>query len=87
METPDDIYGLLDWPSGILLFQGTPLSQVALEVEWRFGRPVEVRGEELRSLRISGTFEEESFEQVVVALCETVGARCALDENGVSMER
>lgn len=86
-ETPDDIYALLDWPSGIMLFQGTPLGRVAREVERRFGREVDVRGEELRSLRISGTFEEESFEQVVVALCETVGARCTLTDGGVRMER
>ncbi|MGD2067789.1 MAG: FecR domain-containing protein [Gemmatimonadota bacterium] len=86
-ETPDDIYALLDWPSGIMLFQATPLGRVAREVERRFGREVEVRGEDLRSLRISGTFEQESFEQVVVALCETVGARCTLTDDGVRMER
>jgi len=28
-EPVPDVYGLLDWPSGTLIFQGTQLSQVA----------------------------------------------------------
>jgi transmembrane sensor len=86
-ETPDDVYALLDWPGGLMLFQDTPLSQVALEVERRFGSEVRVEGVDLRALRISGTFEDQDFEDVVLALCETTGARCELTADGVSIER
>lgn len=86
-ETPPDIYGLLDWPTGLMLFQSTPLDRVAAEVGRRFGRALEVQGEDVGALRISGTFEEESFEEVVLALCETVGAECALTEQGATIGR
>ena len=82
LETPADVYALLDWPGGLMLFQGTPLSRVAREVERRFGERVSVEGEALGALRISGTFEEEGFEEVVRALCETVGADCSLTADG-----
>jgi len=81
-EVVADVYALLDWPEGVLLFQGTPLAQVADEVARRFDRTVEVRGEGLPELRISGSFEDESFEEVVLALCETSGARCSLTTSG-----
>jgi transmembrane sensor len=87
LETPEDIYALLDWPAGVLLFQGTPLSEVAREVALRFGQRVEVRGEALGALRISGTFEEEGFEEVLLALCETAGAECALTAEGAVIGR
>jgi ferric-dicitrate binding protein FerR (iron transport regulator) len=81
-ERVDDVLALLDWPSGVLLFQATPLAQVAAEVGRRFDRRVEVHGERLRALRISGTFEEERFDEVILALCQTAGAECALMEDG-----
>jgi len=84
-EVVGDVYALLDWGDGILLFQGTPLAQVASEVGRHFDRTVEVRGERLPGLRISGSFEDESFEEVVLALCETSGARCTLTSTGASI--
>lgn len=84
-EVVGDVYALLDWPEGILLFQGTPLAQVAREVGRHFDRTVEVRGESLPGLRISGSFEDESFEEVVLALCETSGAKCSLTATGASI--
>lgn len=84
-ETPEDIYAALDWPEGVLLFNGTPLGQVAREVGGVFGKNVVVEDERLRALRISGTFEHQSFEEVVLALCETVGAKCTLTESGATI--
>jgi transmembrane sensor len=86
-ETPDDVYALLDWPTGLMLFQGTPLGRVAQEVGRRYGQVVEVRGQALQALRISGTFEEEDFEEVLLALCETAGVECALTEDGATIGR
>jgi transmembrane sensor len=84
-ERPDDVYALLDWPGGVLLFQGTPLAQVADEVQRHFRRTVDVRGEALRALRISGSFEEETFEEVVLALCDASGAQCGFTEDGATL--
>jgi transmembrane sensor len=82
VEMPGDVYALLDWPGGILLFQGTPLAQVAGEVGRSFDRTVEVQGDRLPSLRISGSFEGVAFEEVVLALCYAAGAVCSFTETG-----
>lgn len=86
VEPVGDIYALLDWPQGVMLFQATPLAEVAREVERRFGQTVEVVGTELRTVRISGTLEEDSFEATVLALCQTAGAECSLTDTGARIE-
>ncbi len=86
-EIPDDLYALLDWPTGLMLFQGTPLGRVAQEVGRRYGQVVGVQGQALQALRISGAFEDMGFEEVLLALCETAGAECALTEDGATIGR
>lgn len=73
---PDDILGVLDWPEGILLFQSTPLAQVAEEVARWYGAEVVVEGEALRSTRISAWFGEEPFRGVIESLCAATDATC-----------
>jgi len=82
VERPANVRALLDWPGGLLLFQDTPLSGVAEEVGSFFSRSVAVEGDSLRALRISGSFEQESFEEVVQALCEAAGAGCRVTTEG-----
>ncbi len=77
-----DVYTLLDWPDGLLLFQATPLSTAAREVARRFDRSVVVTDEALGGLRVTAFFEDESFEEVVQALCDVSGASCSLTETG-----
>jgi len=78
----DDVRALLDWPGGLLLFQGTPLERVAQEVERAFGRSVTVETYALRALRISGSFQDEGFEDVVQGLCDASGALCRIGADG-----
>lgn len=80
-----DVYALLDWPEGVMLFQATPLAEVARELERRFGRKVEVLGD-VGTIRISGTLEEDSFGDAVLTLCQIAGARCALTEKGARIQ-
>lgn len=86
LEAASDVYALLDWPEGVMLFQATPLAQVAREVERRFGRRVEVVGD-LRTVGVSGTLEDESFEEVVLSLCQITGADCTLTADGARIRR
>lgn len=81
-EHQADIRSLLDWPGGLLLFQGTPLARVAEETGSFYGRSVVVESDSLRALRISGSFEREGFEEVVQALCEAAGAICSVTADG-----
>ena len=81
VRSVDDVYALLDWPGGLLVFQGTPLHRAAEDVARHFGRSVEVRGD-LAERRVTAFFEEEGFEEVVQALCEVSGAFCSLTDSG-----
>jgi hypothetical protein len=86
VETGADIYALFDWPGGVMLYQATPLAEAARDVERRFGRTVDVVTEELRGIRVSGTLEDERFEEAVVSLCQTAGADCVLTDSGARIQ-
>lgn len=85
VSKPEDVYGLMDWPEGVLVFQGTPLKLVAEEVTHFFGRPLTVAEGVLENRRITAWFEDESFEDVSGALCQASGAVCRGDGSGVAM--
>ncbi len=84
-EISDDVYSLLDWPGGVLIFQGTPLGQVAEEVSRQFGRPLVVIGQRLEARRISAWFEGEDFDEIAESLCVVAGAECTLSDSTVVM--
>jgi len=84
-EASDDVFALLDWPEGLLVFQETPLDEVASEVGRYYHREVDVQGDALRRLRITALFEGQSFQQVVTALCDVSGAQCRLTEAGATI--
>jgi ferric-dicitrate binding protein FerR (iron transport regulator) len=77
---PDDILELLDWPEGTLLFQSTPLAQVAEEVARRYGAEVMVEGQALRSTRISAWYGGEPFRDVIESLCAATSATCSVSD-------
>jgi transmembrane sensor len=84
-EISDDVYSLLSWPEGVLVFQGTPLRQVAEEVSHHFGRPLFVSGELLGARRISAWFDGEDFDEIAESLCVVAGAECTLSDSTVVM--
>ena len=77
---PEDIYALLDWPEGSLLFQNTPLAQVAREIERQYGARVEVEGEALQTTGISAWYDAEPFRVVVESLCAATRASCTITD-------
>ena len=84
-EEAPDLWSLLDWPDGILVFQETPLVEVAAEVSRHFQQPLRVADPELGSRRITAWFQWESFTDVSDAICAVVGAPCQETELGVTM--
>lgn len=80
-----DVYALLDWPGGLLLFQSTPLAQVAREVGRRFGRPVRVTDGEFARRQVTAWFTDESLEEVVGAICAIVAAHCEMRDTLVTV--
>lgn len=79
-----DVWSLLEWEDGLLLYQATPLSSVAGEVGRHFGRAVEVDAV-LSDRRVTAWFEDETLDEVVAAVCLVVGARCVVGDSLVTM--
>jgi transmembrane sensor len=73
-----DVWKMLDWSGGLLIFQATPLTQVAAEVEAQFGVPFTIGDSVLGQRSVTAWFEDEPFEEVVSTICQVVGARCIL---------
>jgi transmembrane sensor len=71
-----DVWTLLDWGGGLLVFQATPLAEVLEEVSRYFGRPVTLNDRSLSSRRITAWFGSEPLQEVVAAVCIVAGARC-----------
>jgi transmembrane sensor len=73
-----DVWQLLEWPGGLLIYQATPLDQVVKEVAAFFARPIVLRNTELANTRVTAWFEAQSFEQVVTTICAVLGVDCRL---------
>jgi transmembrane sensor len=83
----DDVWPLLDWAGGILIFEATPLRQVAAEIGRRFHVDVSVSGSDLAARRVTAWFEDEPLEEVVSSVCMVAGVRCVVSDRGVIMGR
>ena len=86
VTTVDDVYALLDWADGMLLFQGTPLAQVAEEVSAHFGVTVSVQ-DGLSARTLTAWFADESLDEVVESICLLVQAECERDPDGFNIVR
>ncbi len=82
-----DIWSVLEWTDGLLIYQATPLSMVAEELSRHFGRPVTIVDETLRQIRITAWFQDESLEEVISAVCLVASASCQVGESGVTIGR
>jgi transmembrane sensor len=85
-EASDDVYSLLDWADGTLVFHGSPLAQVAQEITRHYGRSLSVSEEELGARRITAWFQGDPFEEIAEALCMVAEAVCRIDGSGVQMD-
>lgn len=86
VQTEEDVYALLDWPNGTLVFQGTPLAQVAREVSRHYGLTLQPVGPELANRRITAWFQGEAFEDVAESLCLVTEAVCTPSDTGIVMQ-
>ena len=77
----ENIKPLLPWLERFLVFQSTPLREVANELEREYGRRVEVADGELAELTVTGWFADKDFEEVVAVVCGVVRADCIIDDS------
>lgn len=84
VERVEDVFALLEGMEGVLLFQDTPLSLVALEVEQRFGLRVAV-ADEVGGTTVTAAFTDEDPDVVITAVCRIAGVDCREDGVGISI--
>jgi transmembrane sensor len=77
---PADVWNMLDWHGGLLIFHATSLAQVVSEVEAHFGVPFVIRDSILAQRAVTAWFDDEPFEEVTSTICQVVGARCVLGD-------
>jgi transmembrane sensor len=81
----DDVFALLEWPEGTLLFQATPLAQVVEEVTRHYGRSIQIEGSDLSQRRVTAWFQGEPFAAVAESLCIVTEAVCRTEGGSVTM--
>ena len=81
----EDVYALLDWPEGILVFQATSLAQVVDEVSRHYGRTLQIEGPDLPQRRVTAWFQGEAFEAIAESLCVVTESECRTEEGTITM--
>lgn len=77
---------LMAWTKGFLVFQDTPLSQVARELETRYSVRVLLPDSTLAERKVTAWFTHQNLEQTLSAICRAVQAHCTLDGGVASIE-
>jgi ferric-dicitrate binding protein FerR (iron transport regulator) len=78
-----NVWDLLDWSGGLLIFQATPLPQVLDEVSVHFNVSVELRDTVLANRSVTAWFGDEPLDDVVTTVCQVVGASCTFGDTVV----
>ena len=86
VESAVKVDSLLAWAGGFIVFQNTPLHQVARELESRYGVRVLLPDSTIASRTVTAWFTNQDFEQVLFAICRAVDAHCTLRNNVASIE-
>lgn len=80
LEDADDavIARELGWVGDFLVFEGTPLRDVAREMSEHYGVRVRILDGALEDETVSGLFVKEELGEVVEILCRALGAHCSI---------
>jgi len=81
-----DPWRLLKWTGDFLAFQGTPVDEVAAEVERHFGMSVRVMGENLAEQTVTAWFADATAEDVIRVVCKVLGAECSIEEQSAVID-
>jgi transmembrane sensor len=83
----DDVRPLIPWLERFLVFQSTPLREVAVELEREYGTRVEVTDSALAELTVTGWYADKSLEEVIAIVCGAVRAECSIQDGVARIER
>jgi transmembrane sensor len=86
VESAAKVDSLLAWTGGFIVFQNTPLRQVARELERRYDVRVLLPDSTIASRTVTAWFTNQDFRQVLFAICRAVDAHCTLRDSVASIE-
>jgi ferric-dicitrate binding protein FerR (iron transport regulator) len=81
----EDVNDFVGWIDGLLVFQATPLDQVARELSERYGVKIDIQDEELARREVTAWLRQQSFDAALTAVCGAVGAICTISHDGATM--
>lgn len=81
-----DPAALLEWMGSALIFQNTPMREVARELERRYGIRVLLPDSGVATRRVTAWFNQQDAGQVLAAICRAVEAHCTLANGVASVE-
>jgi len=70
---------MVDWLGRVMLFEDTPLRDVAREIEQQYGVRVVIGDSALASHVVSASFTEQPVERVLSVVCQVVAAQCSME--------
>lgn len=86
VESAVKVDSLLSWTGEFIVFQNTPLHQVARELERRYDVRVLLPDSTIASRTVTAWFTNQDFRQVLFAICRAVDAHCTLRDSVASIE-
>lgn len=87
VQAVDDVYEVTAWIGDFLAFESTPMSEVAAELQRRFGLQILIVDPRLEDDLVTGWFKDRSPEDMIASICWVVNARCTLSDGTVRMDR
>ncbi|MQA91681.1 MAG: DUF4974 domain-containing protein [Gemmatimonas sp.] len=85
VERVDDMRPMLAWLDGQLVFQDTPLRDVAWELEARFGVEVVLPPGPTADRVVSASFTNEGLDQVLSVVCRVASVSCSVQDSVVTI--
>ena len=84
--TLTDAQPLLHWLGDFLVFQSTPMREVARELERRFDVTVRVADGAVAERTVTAWFSDESLEDILLIVCRAADATCGVRDTTVTIE-
>lgn len=82
----EDVRSMLGWMGQFLVFQSTPLEQVARELEQHYDIRVRVVDEGVAQRTVTAWFTDESVEDVLMMICRVADVHCSLSDGLATIE-
>jgi transmembrane sensor len=81
-----DAAQFVEWVGNFLAFQSTPLSEVALEIERKYGMPVEIADSVLAKRTITAWFSDRPLTDVLRVVCLAAAAHCTVADGVIRID-